>query len=283
MDPAVTADGVQHLVSAGPVLLALPVALAAGALSFFSPCCLPLVPGYLSYVTGMSGAETATASPRGARIVADAGPGTAGPVVVTKAGRRRTFAGAVLFVLGFAAVFTSYGAAFGGAGFYLARHQIGVTRVLGALTIVLGLMFLGAFTRIPGLRATAGTVRLRYRPGMGLAGAPLLGVLFGIGWTPCIGPTLAAVLALSSTTGTAGRGALLSFTYAIGLGVPFLLVALAVGRMMSAVAFARRHAAWVMRAGGLLLITVGVLQLSGEWTRLIARMQGLISGTELPL
>lgn len=282
MDPSVTAAGVEHLVSTGPVLLALPIALAAGVLSFFSPCCLPLVPGYLSYVTGMSGAETASASPRDGLAVADVGPGTAGPVT-TKRGRRRTFVGALLFVLGFAAVFTSYGAAFGGAGFYLARHQVGVTRVLGALTIVLGLMFLGAFTRIPGLRATAGTVRLRYRPGMGLAGAPVLGVLFGVGWTPCIGPTLAAVLALSSTSGTAGRGALLSFTYAVGLGVPFLLVALAVGRMMSAVAFARRHAAWVMRAGGLLLVAVGVLQLSGAWTELIARMQGLISGTELPL
>ena len=281
MDPSVVAAGVEHLVSTGPVLLALPVALAAGVLSFFSPCCLPLVPGYLSYVTGISGAETASATPR-ALAVADAGPGTAGPVATTR-GRRRTFVGALLFVLGFAAVFTSYGAAFGGAGFYLARHQVGVTRVLGALTVVLGLMFLGAFTRIPGLRATAGTARLRYRPGMGLAGAPLLGVLFGVGWTPCIGPTLAAVLALSSTTGTAGRGALLSFTYALGLGVPFLLVALAVGRMMSAVAFARRHAASVMRVGGLLLVTVGVLQMSGAWTELIARMQGLISGTELPL
>jgi cytochrome c-type biogenesis protein len=277
VNAAVTAASVNHVVSTGPVLLALPVALAAGALSFFSPCCLPLVPGYLSYVTGMSGAETMRSQPIGITAPGPSEPTTDEPT------RWRTVAGAGLFVLGFAAVFTSYGAAFGGAGFYLARHQAAVTRILGGLTVVLGLMFLGAFSRIPVLRRTAGTIRLPYRPGMGLAGAPVLGVLFGVGWTPCIGPTLAAVLALSSTTGTASRGALLSFTYALGLGLPFVLVALAVGRMMTAVAFARRHAAWVMRAGGLLLIAVGILQLSGAWTELIARLQGSITGTQLPL
>lgn len=279
------AAGVGHLISAGPLLLALPVAVAAGALSFFSPCCLPLVPGYLSYVTGISGAEvsssdTAAAAPSGR---SRAGVAIARPQIALRVRRGRTLAGATLFVLGFSAVFTSYGAAFGGAGYLLARHQEALTRTLGAITIILGVMFLGAFARMPGLRRTASTLRLRYRPGMGLAGAPVLGALFGVGWTPCIGPTLAAVLALSSTTGSAGRGAVLSFSYALGLGIPFLLVALAVGRMLTAVAFARRHARAVMRVGGALLITVGVLQLSGIWTDLIARMQGLITGTQLPL
>jgi cytochrome c-type biogenesis protein len=279
------AEGVTGLVSTGPLLLALPVALAAGALSFFSPCCLPLVPGYLSYVTGMTGADVATAPDRDSASAGTVAGDVAvpAPAGVDRAARRRTMLGTTLFVLGFAAVFTSYGAAFGGIGFQLQRHQFVVTRVLGGLTIVLGVAFLGAFARVPLLRGTQRSLRLTYRPAMGVAGAPLLGVLFAIGWTPCIGPTLAAVLLLASATGTATRGAVLAFTYAVGLGLPFLLMAAAFGRAVRLVGFARRHARVVMRVGGALLILVGIAQVSGVWTDLIARLQGTISGTTLPL
>lgn len=276
--------GVTGLVLNGPLVLALPVALAAGALSFFSPCCLPLVPGYLSYVTGLTGADVA--SSKGGRAVeasvnASVAPGNPRPT--NAVARGRTLLGAALFVGGFAAVFTAYGAAFGGLGQALGSHQTVLIRVFGVLTIALGLAFLGVLGHIPGIRIVGRTMRLRYRPSVGLAGAPMLGVLFGLGWTPCIGPTLAAVLALSSTTGTASRGAFLAFVYAVGLGVPFLLIAIGFARLVRGVGFARRHAPQIMAAGGAMLIVVGVLQVSGEWTALVARMQTWIGGTTLPL
>ena len=290
------AGGVGDVVFNGPLVLALPISLAAGALSFFSPCCLPLVPGYLSYVSGLAGAEVSTGPSLPNSVVGLDSPVAAGSYALATRtvppqtrdhmdtpARRRTLIGATLFVLGFAMVFTAYGAAFGGLGLALGRHQRVLVKVLGGLTIVLGLSFVGAFTKVPGLRATGRTVRLRYRPAVGLAGAPALGVLFGLGWTPCIGPTLAAVLSLSTTTGTATRGAVLAFTYAVGLGMPFLLMAVAFTRVLRVVAWARRHAAAVMRVGGAMLVGVGLLEVTGEWTALVARLQGLISGTQLPL
>ena len=288
--------GIQHLVQAGPLILAAPIAAAAGALTFLSPCVLPLVPGYLSYVTGMSGtdaqrAEAATAqrvavTPGGISVPVDAtasgtsaDPGTAGsagasaaraaaarPGGLAGATRGRTLLGTALFVLGFSLVFATEGLAFGGLGLVLVRHQEGVTQILGAVTIVLGLMFAGVFDRFP---ITGRIARPSMRPRAGLIGAPLLGVLFAVSWTPCVGPTLSAVLTLAFTSGTAVRGAVLAFIYGLGLGIPFIIVALAFQRGMTAFQFARRHAVLIARVGGGLLVLVGILEVSGAWTAAI--------------
>jgi cytochrome c-type biogenesis protein len=179
------------------------------------------------------------------------------------AGRGRALAGASLFVLGFSALFAVYGAALGSLGAALREHSQGLSQILGVVLILLGLLFAGAFDRFS---FTGRIIKPSVRPRAGLASAPVLGVLFGLGWSPCNGPTLSAVLALGLTTGTAARGAFLAFIYALGVGVPFLLVAFAVDRGMRILGFARRHARLITRVGGLLLIAVGLLEVTGAWS-----------------
>ncbi|MGN6089081.1 MAG: cytochrome c biogenesis CcdA family protein [Actinomycetales bacterium] len=239
----------------GSLLLAIPVAAAAGLVSFLSPCVLPLVPGYLSYVTGLAGTDLAEQR------------------------RGRMLAGSALFVLGFAAVFVSYGVLFGGVSELLQAHRRGITIVLGALTIVLGLAFMGA---VPGL-ANREFRMLHRRPAAGLLGAPMLGVLFGLGWAPCIGPTLGAVQTLAYSSGTAARGALLSAVYCLGLGVPFLVAALAYRRVLGGLGWVRRHYRWVTAAGGAMLVVIGVLLVTGVWDSLTIGLRTWASGWSTPL
>jgi cytochrome c-type biogenesis protein len=279
-------DTFVQTVTDGPMLLALPVAAVAGLVSFLSPCVLPLVPGYLSFVTGLAGVDAATAGRPTARAgeqapqAMTAAPGgvtvreatAQGRPPVDAAARGRVVLGSVLFVLGFTAVFTTAGAFFGGLGALLLEHKLVIDRVLGAATILLGLAFLGA---IPGLQRE---VRFHRLPRAGLAGAPLLGVVFGVGWTPCLGPTLAAVQTLAYTQASAGRGALLTAAYCLGLGLPFILTAVAFRRALRAFAVVKRHYALVTNTGGVLLVAVGLLLVTGVWNQIIVSMRGLIAG-----
>jgi cytochrome c-type biogenesis protein len=276
-------SGAAHLVFSGPLLLAMPVAAAAGAITFLSPCCLPLVPGFLSYVTGMAGSGgnapgPAQAPPAVAAVAGGAVPGAvaappappAAPAVAVPPPRSRVVVGTLLFIVGFSLVFVAEGAVFGSLGHLLTGHAREVTRVLGGVTIVLGLLFAGVLDRF----SFAGRIfRPSARPKAGLAGAPLLGIMFGLGWTPCIGPTLTAVDMLSTSTGTAVRGGLLAFVYCLGLGVPFLLMAFGASRAMRAFTFARRHAAVITRIGGAMLVCVGLLEVTGVWYTFISWLQ----------
>jgi cytochrome c-type biogenesis protein len=238
----------------GSLLLALPVALLAGFVSFLSPCVLPLVPGYLGYVTGLTGVDLA------------------------KQRRGRMVAGIGLFVLGFTVVFVATGAVFGQLGSWLAISSGWLTRVLGIVVVLMGIVFMG------GLGIFQREARVHARPPAGLWGAPLLGITFGLGWVPCIGPTLAAVQVLAFSDGpTAYKGALLTFVYCLGLGVPFLLIALGLRRGLGAMAFFKKHRRALQGAGGGLLILVGVLMVSGVWTYWISQLQIWIGTVELPV
>ncbi|MEU0626202.1 cytochrome c biogenesis protein CcdA [Streptomyces sp. NPDC005989] len=241
---ALAVAGQNETVMNGALLVALPLAVLAGLVSFFSPCVLPLVPGYLSYVTGVSGTDLAQAK------------------------RGRMVAGASLFVLGFTAVFVSGGALFGFFGQTLQQHSEVLTRILGVLMILMGIFFMGLMPWM-----TQREFRIHKRPVTGLAGAPVLGALFGIGWTPCLGPTLSSVSILAVDQGTAGRGAILTVAYCLGLGVPFVLAAVAFRKALGAFGWVKRHYAWVMRIGGVMMIVTGLLLLTGAWGTMMQQLQ----------
>jgi cytochrome c-type biogenesis protein len=260
-------DPIGTTVLTGSLLAAIPLALAAGLVSFLSPCVLPLVPGYLSYVTGMSGAQVRE------RAASAAGGGTATATVADVdaelAARRWTMVtGSVLFIAGFTLVFVAVGGFIGWLGEILMDYTDPITRVLGVLTIVLGLAFMGL---IPGFGRE---FRFHRLPRAGLAGAPLLGVLFGLGWTPCIGPTLAAVQTLAFVEGGAGRGMLLSLAYCVGLGLPFVLAALLYRRALGTFDWLKRRTRAVTVIGGAMLVLVGLAMVTGLWTQLTIAMQG---------
>jgi cytochrome c-type biogenesis protein len=239
------------------MLLALPVAAAAGLVSFFSPCVVPLLPGYVSYATGLSGADLETAH------------------------RGRMLLGTFLFVAGFTAWFVILGTTTGAFGAWLWRYKQEISVVLGVVTIIVGLVFMGVTDRwLPWLQRD---VRIHKLPAVGIAAAPMLGVLFAIGWTPCLGPTLTAVQGLALTSGSAARGAVLAVAYSLGLGIPFILLGLAYRHMLGAVGWVRRHQMWVTRVGGLMLVVVGVLLVTGWWSVWVADLRGWVTGFEAPV
>lgn len=224
----------------GNLIAALPVAVIAGLLSFLSPCVLPLVPGYVAYATGFA------------------------------TSKGRVFLGSLLFVLGFTFVFTSYGIAFGGLGARLLAHEKIITQILGLLTIVMGVIFMGLLPMTRTIRPTMKTTG-------GIAGAPLLGFLFGLGWTPCIGPALATVQTLSFSEASATRGSILSVAYSIGLGIPFILSGLYLDRSKKLRSFLVKKGQVISIIGGALLILIGLLQVTGMWNSLMIALRGTIS------
>jgi len=230
---------VNHIMD-GFLLTAFPIAVLAGIISFISPCVLPLVPGYLAFAAGFSNS------------------------------RGKLFLGSMLFVLGFSALFISYGVLFGELGARIAVNEEIITRVLGVLTILMGVIFLGAFPMMP-------TIKPKISTNGGLIGAPILGFLFGVGWTPCIGPALASVQALAFQESSAVRGAVLSFGYCIGLGLPFIASGVFLDKSEKLRKVLVKSGNKVSKVGGVLLIVIGLLQLTGLWTDLMIEMRSLIT------
>ena len=223
---------IKEQLFSGSMVVALPLALLVGLISFLSPCVLPLVPGYIAYATGFS-------STKG-----------------------RVLLGSILFVAGFTFVFTSFGLAFGGLGSTITQHEDVLTIVLGVFTIAMGTLFLGIFPFAPSMQMKMSTTG-------GIAGAPILGFLFGLSWTPCIGPGLATVQLLAFTESSATRGAILSIGYSLGLGIPFILSGLFLDKSKKLRAFLLGKGATITKVGGVLLIVIGILQITGLWLDLV--------------
>jgi cytochrome c-type biogenesis protein len=248
---------VTDLVAGGALWVAIPIAVLAGLVSFLSPCVLPLVPGYLGFIGGAVAPRRATAA---------AGGGTA------TVARGRLVGGVLLFIAGFTVVFMAMNILGGSVGLFFLTYRDLITRVMGVVIILLGLVFIGLFG------FAQRTVKPEVRGNLGLVGAPLLGLAMGVGWAPCIGPTLTVILGMSLDAASASRGAVLGLAYSLGLGIPFLLIALGFGWATRSVAFLRRHIRTVNLVGGAVLIVLGVLMVTGVWGVLMSQLQGVIAG-----
>lgn len=246
------------LIGSGALWLAIPVAMLAGLISFLSPCVLPLVPGYLGFIGGTVSADSQTAEGQ-------------------QPARARLVLGVLLFILGFSVVFIIFSILGGAAGGFLIRWEDIITRILGGVIIVMGLVFIGFFG------FAQRTVRMPVNSNVGLIGAPLLGVALGIGWAPCLGPTLTAIVSLSWTVGDPWRASLLGLAYALGLGIPFLLIAFGFGWAVRSTSFLRRHIRVVNIIGGSMLILLGILMVTGVWVQIMASLGAVIASVELPL
>jgi cytochrome c-type biogenesis protein len=246
-------SSIGELVFSGPLLLALPVAIAAGFVAFASPCVLPLVPGYIGYIGGFSGSSTTTRPT--ARLVV----------------------GVVLFILGFSAVFISFSIVFASLGATLISWVDVILRVAGLLLILMGFVFIGQVSFLQR------TTKLPLGSANGFLGAPILGVVFGLGWAPCIGPTLIAVNTLAFSVGDIPRATALAIAYCLGLGIPFLLIALGLGWVTGAVAWLKRKIRAINIAGGVILMAIGMAMVSGVWQIWRSSLQAVIGGTTTPL
>lgn len=271
------------LVADGSLLVAIPIAILAGAISFLSPCVLPLVPGYLGFIGGAVsprpaavtvGASTASATGTGTGAAAAGAPA---PDAGEGPGRGRLVLGVVLFIAGFTVVFVSIAMLGGTLGRFLVEYAEVITRILGVVIIAMGLVFIGW------LGVAQRIARPQVRGNLGLIGAPLLGVALGIGWAPCIGPTLAVILTMAFDSGSAARAALLGVAYSLGLGIPFLLLTLGFGWATRSVSFVRRHIRVVNLVGGALLVVLGLLMVTGVWTAIMAQLQGVFASVPAPL
>lgn len=276
-------EAFQATALSGSLLLAIAVAAAAGVVAFLSPCVLPVVPGYLGYVSGLAG-QSATAAGAGSRASGSGrtrtrkrgGSSAAGPAGVS---RGRMVAGSALFVAGFTVVFMLLGGFAGAVGYLLQEYAVWINRVAGVIVILMGLLFMGVFPQLSGTRSISGK-----RPDAGLLGAPLLGLVFGLSWTPCIGPTYAAIIALSLDSGADGgaamRGGILALAYSLGLGLPFVLFALLFERALGISRALSRHRRTIGLLSGALLVVIGVLLLTGQWAAWMNQLQGMIATFE---
>jgi cytochrome c-type biogenesis protein len=257
---------IGELVYGGNLLVAIPIALLAGLISFASPCVLPLVPGYLGYIGGFAG---------GAAVGTVAGESTRD--AEHKKARRRLLLGVALFVLGFSVVYVTLTLIFATAGLVLIAWMGLITRIIGVIVIVMGLVFIGQFTFLQR------SFKPEWKVATGLGGAPLLGIVFGLGWAPCTGPTLAAVLSLSLTSGSPWRGVVLGLVFCLGLGIPFLLVALGLGWVTGSVSWLRRHIRTINIVGGSVLVLIGLLMVSGLWSTFVSHLGSVIPGYVSPV
>jgi cytochrome c-type biogenesis protein len=238
------------VVLSGGLWFAVPIAIAAGLLSFLSPCVLPLVPGYLGYVSGVTSGRERT--------------------------RRRMLLGVALFIAGFSAVFLAVSLLVGTVGMFVTEYTDVILRVAGVVVIVMGIVFIGQVSFLQR------TIKPGWQPRTGLIGAPLLGIVFAVGWTPCVGPTLIAVQSMVLDQGNLGRALIVGLAYCIGLGIPFLLVAIGFGWVGGSVSFVKRHIRAINIAGGALLIVIGLLMVSGIWRAVITTL-GVGLGVTNPL